>query len=439
VPRSWTTEQAVSLAPDASALKAAQGLTSARKWTLLGRDDDFVWGLAQGSGAQPYQVQIDLTEPAFKCSCPSRKFPCKHSLGLMLLFAGQPGAVPAGEKPAWVVEWSSKRAEKTTKREAKANEPATADPEAQAKRREKRQANIARGVEFLDGWLKDLARQGLAATTSAGYAFWDAAARRLIDAQTPGLARRVRGLGSVVGSAQGEERRITEIGRMYLLLAAIQRRATLPPPWQEEIDAQLGLTIDQEEVRRGNGITAAWFVGAQTVREDEQVITRTSYLFSGCGKVARTLEFSPAARPAVASVALGRWVEGELVYFPGVRNTRALWKSPPRDAPGGELEIFQLCEDLLRTYAAALAENPFSEPLPALVSLTPEQHGETWWLRDASGAALPIASEFALGWELRACSGGQPLDIAGLWDGYSFLPLTAFADGGLMQLSMRPI
>src|SRR5688572_88332 len=63
VPRSWTTEQAVSLAPDAAALKTAQGVASPRKWTSLGQDEDFVWGLAQGWGAQPYQVQIDLTEP----------------------------------------------------------------------------------------------------------------------------------------------------------------------------------------------------------------------------------------------------------------------------------------------------------------------------------------------------------------------------------------
>ncbi len=44
-------------------------------------------GLCQGSGRQPYQARVDLAEPAFKCSCPSRKFPCKHGLALLLLFA----------------------------------------------------------------------------------------------------------------------------------------------------------------------------------------------------------------------------------------------------------------------------------------------------------------------------------------------------------------
>lgn len=200
----------------------------------------------------------------------------------------------------------------------------------------------------------------------------------------------------------------------------------------------MGLTLDQDEVRQQTGVKGAWFVGAQTVREDEQIVTRTSYLFSAEGSVARMLEFSPAARPAVATIALGRWVEGELVYFPGVRNTRALWKTPPHDTSPGKVPAVPRCEDLLAAYAAALAENPWSEPLPALVSLTPQQVGDTWWLCDESGAALPIASDFSLGWELRACSGGRPLEIAGVWDGFSFLPLTVFADDGLVQLSLRP-
>jgi hypothetical protein len=440
VPRSWTTEQAVSLAPDAAALKTAQGLASPRKWTVLGQAEDFVWGLAQGSGAQPYQVQIDLTEPAFKCSCPSRKFPCKHGLGLLLLFAGQPNTIPAGTKPEWVVEWATKRAQKATKQEAKASEPsAPPDPAGQAKRREKREANVAQGVAFLDGWLRDLARQGLAAALPAGYGFWDAPARRLIDAQAPGLARRVRALGSAIGGSTGaEEPAIAELGRLYLLVAASQRRADLPAEWHEEIDAQLGWTIDQDELRQRGGVSGTWFVGAQTVREDETILTRTSYLFSSTGETARLLEFSPAAHPSVASIALGRWFDGELVFFPGVQNRRALWKNPPQDSAGGELHFFQVCEDVLAAHAASLAINPLADAMPALVELTPQRHNERWWLRDESGAALPIVASFALGWELLACCGGRPLALVGLWDGFAFTPLTALAEEGLVQLSLRP-
>src|SRR5438874_12199129 len=63
---SWTTQQVLALAPDASAAKAGQSLASPRPWSELGQDERAVWGLCQGSGKEPYQTQVDLSEPALK-------------------------------------------------------------------------------------------------------------------------------------------------------------------------------------------------------------------------------------------------------------------------------------------------------------------------------------------------------------------------------------
>ena len=82
-----TIDEVLALAPDAASAKSARGLTSTGQWPLLGSDASSVWGECQGSGARPYQTQVDLSGPAFKCSCPSRKFPCKHGLALMLIRA----------------------------------------------------------------------------------------------------------------------------------------------------------------------------------------------------------------------------------------------------------------------------------------------------------------------------------------------------------------
>ena len=57
-----------------------------------------LWGLCAGSGKNPYQTIVDLSGPAYKCSCPSRKFPCKHALGLLLNWAN--GSVPEESAPA---------------------------------------------------------------------------------------------------------------------------------------------------------------------------------------------------------------------------------------------------------------------------------------------------------------------------------------------------
>src|SRR6266576_2751110 len=97
------------LAPDASAASAARSCTNAAKWVTLGRSEIALWGEFQGSGSKPYQTQVDLRGPTFKCSCPSRKFPCKHGLGMMLVLAERGESIASKEPPAWVAEWLAGR------------------------------------------------------------------------------------------------------------------------------------------------------------------------------------------------------------------------------------------------------------------------------------------------------------------------------------------
>ena len=137
----WSVEAVESLAPDAASVRAGQKLASPGPWSGAGHDERLVWGLCQGSGKQPYQAQVDLQGPAFKCSCPSRKFPCKHCLGLLLLWVD--GGVPVGEPPDWVREWLAER-EQRVERAARRTE-ATPDPEAAAKRAAVREERVAAG------------------------------------------------------------------------------------------------------------------------------------------------------------------------------------------------------------------------------------------------------------------------------------------------------
>src|SRR5947208_1355891 len=78
----WTADQVLALAPDDSSRKAGARLATPAPWTGTGTAGAAVWGLCKGSGSRPYQTAVDLSGPAFRCTCPSRKFPCKHALGL---------------------------------------------------------------------------------------------------------------------------------------------------------------------------------------------------------------------------------------------------------------------------------------------------------------------------------------------------------------------
>src|SRR5919109_328264 len=114
----FSPEQIIALAPDAPSAKAGRGLATLSKWPSRGCDERAVWGECQGSGKEPYRTQIDLAELAFRCTCPSRKFPCKHSLGLFLLFANQPAAFVKSVPPPWVVEWLGKRGQQIQRKGA---------------------------------------------------------------------------------------------------------------------------------------------------------------------------------------------------------------------------------------------------------------------------------------------------------------------------------
>ncbi len=116
-----------------------------------------------GSGAKPYRTYIDLSGPAYRCTCPSRKFPCKHVLGLLLLWSD--GTVPAAAGlPDRVAEWIEGRhqreARSTARRERGAAGEAPSDPEAARRRAEQRERRVAAGLDELDRWLRDQVRHG---------------------------------------------------------------------------------------------------------------------------------------------------------------------------------------------------------------------------------------------------------------------------------------
>jgi len=76
-------DQIQRLAPDVQVLAAGRKLGSPARWQDAGRRDGTVWGECRGSAL--YQVGIETGAMAYTCSCPSRKRPCKHVVGLLTL------------------------------------------------------------------------------------------------------------------------------------------------------------------------------------------------------------------------------------------------------------------------------------------------------------------------------------------------------------------
>lgn len=93
------------LAPDDATTKNAEALAQPKKWEHLGAFDDekgeIIWGEIKGSSGAIYHTRVGLDAEKFDCSCPSRKRPCKHSLGLALL-REKDASVFKDSPPAWI-------------------------------------------------------------------------------------------------------------------------------------------------------------------------------------------------------------------------------------------------------------------------------------------------------------------------------------------------
>ncbi|HEU0052682.1 MAG TPA: SWIM zinc finger family protein, partial [Longimicrobium sp.] len=388
----WTPEQVAAMAPDAASAKAGQGLAVPAKWVSMLRSERALWGECQGSGSKPYQVTIDAAGPAFRCSCPSRKFPCKHALGLLLLHAR--GAVAQADEPAWVAEWMDSRAEKAEKRATRAAEPEKApDPAQQAKRAARRGERAAAGLEELDAWTRDVVRQGLAALPSRAASFWETAAARLVDAQAPGAARRVRELAPVPHSGDGWPARMLErLARLHLLARAYGRLDALPEGAREGVRAAVGFTVRQEEVAAGEGVRDRWAVLGARMEEEDGMTARRTWLWGWeTGRTALLLAFAVGRQPLDPGPAPGTEIDAELAFYPAAVPLRAIVRAPGPMTPLASLPGYRSTDEALAAYAAVLAADPWTERVPVpLLSVVPERAGDGWRLRDAEGGALPL-------------------------------------------------
>lgn len=434
----WTLERVTQLAPDAASLKAGQGLAHAKKWVSSGRDEQTVWGECQGSGAKPYQVRFDLCEAASKCSCPSRKFPCKHVLGLMLIFASSPEAVAASSMPAWVEEWLATRAEQAKKKAAKAEAPSKpVDETAQAARAEKRLARVIEGLTALKTWSEDLVRGGIATVPTKGYTFFDEPARRLIDAQAPGVATRITRLGQIASSGAGWQQPFTEqLASIHLLIRAFESIDTLPEALRDDALAAAGVPLRPEEIAALPAVADTWQVVAQEVSVEDKLRVQRTWIFgTNSRRPALALAFAHGNAPLDASLAPATCFEGELAFYPG-NQVRAVIKSRKDAKPLREIRGLPTLDAFCDFAGGMLAQGPWLDEIAApLHGIVPRKSEQGWMMIDSDRRAMPATMPDAVGWLALAVSGGHPVDLVAGYDGRTLRPLAMFAAGEYVALS----
>ncbi|MDI6101605.1 SWIM zinc finger family protein [Actinoplanes sp. NEAU-A12] len=414
----WSTAQVEALAPDPGSLRNARGVTG--QFTATGLTGDVLWGLCRG-----YQVAADLAGPAFTCSCPSRKIPCKHVLGLLLHWSSS----GAGDHPAppFATGWQTSRAARA---KARASVP---DPVAAAKRAQGRADRVAGGMAELRRWLDDQIEQGLAAAGRSGPQAFEAMAARLVDAQAPGVAGAVRRLGGVAGiGPHWADRLLGELALLRLLVSGHSRLDTLDPALAATVRSRIGFPTTTEEVLAGPQVTDRWQVLGQVESDDGALTSRRTWLHgSGSGRFALLLSFAAPGQPLPPDPVPGTEFRGALCFYPGAAPLRALVAdqtsaASPFGSPAGAGTI----RAALSRSAALLAAEPWRFDAPMLLSdVTPAAGGH---LVDAEGSALPLAPGHREPWWLLAAAGATPATVAAEWSPNGLRPLAAWVDGAFM-------
>jgi hypothetical protein len=430
-----SSEQVLALAPDASSASAGKKLNNTKHWQNLGQNPEALWGECQGSAL--YQVRVDLATLTITCSCPSRKLPCKHALGLLLLAVDSAHIVPTKEPPEWITSWLAKRAASSKRKETK--EPgetkeapksaSTAPSPAQLKTLEKRVTRMIKGLDTLDLWLNDLIRNGLASIETQPPKFWEAQAAHMVDAQLPGIATRLRIMADIPNSSPDwPTKLLSEMGKLALLSHAFRRREHLDTALQTDIRQLVGWPIDQEEISaRGETVTDDWLILGQRVNDTEKVREQWTWLLGQHTKrPALILQFAFSQTPFAEVFPLGVRQTADLTFWPAayplrarVETRRGAISTLTETLPG-----IETIEDFLRQVANALARNPWQEHfLCVLNNATPfcTDKGTRWYIRDQQGAILPLST--GEHWNILALTGGYAIDFVGAWNGNALRPL----------------
>lgn len=216
-----TEEYINSTAPNQSAIQNGWGLV--RKNSFVKRnvssDEAVIFGECKGSGASNYTTSVDFKNPespVFRCSCPSRQFPCKHALGLMYAYvSGKEFA--KDELPADIVEKREKAEKREEKKASVEAKPKKVNKSALVKKIQAQKE----GLELLEKITYNIAQSGLGTMSSKSLKILEDQAKQLGNYYIPGAQTAVREFILLFKEVENTEKVHTEamdcLTRLYSL------------------------------------------------------------------------------------------------------------------------------------------------------------------------------------------------------------------------------
>ena len=423
----WPRERVLTLAPDRASVVAASALAGTRTWLAVGTDSKALWGSCLGGRGQQYRTVVDLTSPpAYACSCPSRKVPCKHALALLLQWSD--GSVPIGEPPPFATSWLDARAS----RKSQPEQPTTGrqvgelvDPAAAEKRAAARAERVARGLDELDQWLCDQIRGGIAGLNRAGYAHFDTIAARMVDAQAPGVAGMLRSIPAEFATVGWPSRVLEQLGSVHLLVQAHRQLDELPSALAATVRARVGYPVSKSDVLALPGVADHWFAVGMVDTAEYRLDTRRVWLYGAASaRWALIMSFAPPGGPLDDTVMAGHLLHARLHFYPGSGQFRALVGDQSTATAAPTMPPAESIAELRARFAQLVGSDPWATRMPAVIKAVPVRGTGTWRMRAAGGECCEVIDLAEEPWPLLARSGGEPIEVFGEWSHRGFRPLS---------------
>ncbi|MEM9991503.1 MAG: SWIM zinc finger family protein [Bacteroidota bacterium] len=421
-------------------LQEARKIARHSSWETLERQDHVLHGQYR-TKRTTYTTYIDLRheKPAFRCTCKSRKTPCKHALALLVLLHERKAVFQeVQEFPEDLQVWLKRRDNRLNPKER------TADQEAQlAQIRqnnwEKRLAQMSKGLHDLELWLEEVVRIGLANLYERDAAYWEAWSATLVDAKLGSLAKRVKAIPEFFLEEHWHEALLAELGDLYLLVKGFQNIEELPSDLQQELFNTLGVSVKKEQVLQTAPVQDLWCVlGKHEGTEEHLSFQRTWLWGKNTQRYALLLDYSWGGKGFAQDLPIGRVLQAEMCFYPASFPQRALLKTYQLTEQPFETRGYTDFLAFQKAYAKALAQHPWLGVFPVILEqVRPFFHQQQLYLSDANDLYLACDKDLdeQTAWQIIALSGGHPIQIFGEWKNQQFLPLGVVAENRFVDFS----
>ncbi len=429
-------EQVIQLAPDDSSAKAGVQLARSTAWVARFSHNRAIWGDCQGSGKLPYKTMVDLENLAFKCSCPSRKFPCKHGLGLLLLFVQESTIfVQETDLAPAVAEWLDKRAERADSKEKKADK--APDEAGVQKRQQSREKKVNSGMEELRTWIKDTVRTGIMGVPQNPYKFKENIVARMVDSQAGGLASKLRAIDKINFYQEGWQTELTRLLSGVFLLTEAYRNIGDEEALRQEILTQVGWNMAKEDVLQGPAIKDQWLVFALYSEDEGNLTTEYVWLYGLETKhMALLLNFYAGKQVSQHALTYGLLVNADLVFYPSPTPLRALineQRSTSITLP--ELNGINNIREALDLITEKIAVNPFCESIPFFLNdVFLSLNNGKWYLTDDSEQSITLIHNNDRNWKILGACAGKKFNCFVIYRKSGFEILSLVHEQKLLQL-----